>query len=117
MTSSLTVMGYSALRECALLILLLTKPETKLGNKMVMLDDDPMITKFSDLFQLKADNSNCSVCEKKMGNVNLLSGRGIEHKCPVKTTPSNSGANLKICSVQKLRNISPIPNKHHFRSV
>ena len=80
-----------------ILVVLIYKPETKLGNKMVMLDDDPMITKFSDLFQLKADNSNCSVCEKKMGNVNLLSGRGIEHKCPVKTTPSKSKANSKIC--------------------
>ena len=82
-------------------LLLLNNPETKLSKIKWLVVICWMITKFSDLFQLKAakaaDNSNCSVCEKKMGNVNLLSGRGIEHKCPVKTTPSKSKANSKIC--------------------
>ena len=82
-------------------LLLLNNPETKLSKIKWLVVICWMITKFSDLFQLKAekgeDTSNCSVCEKKMGNVNLLSGRGIEHKCPVKTTPSKSKANSKIC--------------------
>ena len=81
-------------------LLLLNNPETKLSKIKWLVVICWMITKFSDLFQLKAakaaDNSNSSVCEKKMGNVNLLSGRGIEHKCPVKTTPSKSKANSKI---------------------
>ena len=74
-------------------LLLLNNPETKLSKIKWLVVICWMITKFSEA----ADNSNCSVCEKKMGNVNLLSGRGIEHKCPVKTTPSKSKANSKIC--------------------